>query len=158
MLPGDGSGAGSYFWGPGSCDVPAFPRTCLQVDGSEAVTVLGLFCRKGHGRSVCVYYVRRDLGAAGEGRFWPLCLALMGTALISARPREGAPAPGAPQRPTLAADDLRPERLHHPEPNRSACVSVKPLPQPITADAFRLHLPQKVSCAGNVTQSWVFKS
>lgn len=46
VLPGDGSGRGSYFWGPGRCDVPAFPKTCLQVDGSEAVTVLGLFCRK----------------------------------------------------------------------------------------------------------------
>lgn len=87
-------GGGSYFWGPGRCDVPAFPKTCLQVDGSEAVTVLGLFCRKGHGRSVCVYYVRRDLGAAGEGRFWPLFLAL-----ISARPREGGPAPGPPNAP-----------------------------------------------------------
>lgn len=98
--------------------------------------------------------MRRGLGAAGEGRFWPLSVAL-----ISARPREGGPAPGAPQRPTLAADDLRPERLHRPEPNRSAeCVSAKPLPRPITADAFRLRPPQKVSCAGNVTQSWALKS
>lgn len=107
---------------------------------------------------MCVYYVRRDLGAAGEGRFWPLSLALMRTVLISARPREGGPALGDPQRPTLAADDLWPERLHRPEPNRSACVSAKPLPRPITADAFRPRPPQKVSCAGNVTQSWALKS